>query len=111
MEPVILIRQEDATHELLAATDYCIGIEEKRIYTHRWITVHPDDLLLFYTDGLTEAEAPGGEFFGRERVLEILRAKQENGTSDILKEILNALKRFLGEKTLSDELSLLLIKF
>ena len=111
VEPPVLFRSADGEHELLMATDYCIGIEEKKEYVDREVSIKAGDLLFFYTDGLTEAESSDGDPYGKERAIAIIKKNREKSSKEILIEIVKDLKDFLKEKMLSDEMSLLLIRF
>ena len=55
----------------------------------------PGDQIVFYTDGVTEAENPAGEPFGLKRLDEVL-ANCAVGAGDLLKEVLRELDAFTG---------------
>ena len=42
-------------------------------YRETAVTLEPGETLVLYTDGLTEARGPGGEFYGAERLREVVR--------------------------------------
>lgn len=70
----------------------------------------PNDILLFYTDGLTEAENKQGEFFGEERLKGLLQQNAELGVNEITSEIYKKVYQFIGGGELLDDISLLIIK-
>jgi sigma-B regulation protein RsbU (phosphoserine phosphatase) len=67
----------------------------------------PGDLALFYTDGITEARSPAREFFGIERLDEILCNLPDPITTDAAVEgIAKAVARFEGDGTPADDQTL-----
>jgi serine phosphatase RsbU (regulator of sigma subunit) len=58
--------------------DWKCGVEE--------VSLRPGDVLLIYTDGITEAPDPAGEEFGESRLLEILRSRPRAPVEALLKD-------------------------
>ncbi len=71
----------------------------------------PGDILLLYTDGITEAKNENNEEFGYERLRELVKANYDQSPEEIERVILNELTTFCGTKPPSDDLTLLVIKF
>ena len=63
-----------------------------------------------YTDGLSEAFAQDGEFFGEKRIMDTLNNTAGQSADDVLKAIENKLDEFVGEEMQSDDLTLLLLR-
>ncbi len=53
-----------------------LGILEDMTWEQRTVQLVPGDMLVLYTDGVTDAEDRKGTFFGPERLLEVVRAKK-----------------------------------
>jgi sigma-B regulation protein RsbU (phosphoserine phosphatase) len=72
--PPRVLRSRDRTVTSLdGAATFPLGlVDEPHSHTEETITLTPGDLALFYTDGITEARSPGGEFFGVERLDQLL---------------------------------------
>ncbi len=74
------------------------------------ITMQPGDILICYTDGVTEAMDAAGDLFGEAR----LRAAVEsnaNGSADVvLNAIVEAVSSFTGELPQSDDLTIFVMK-
>jgi sigma-B regulation protein RsbU (phosphoserine phosphatase) len=66
------------------------------------------DILLVYTDGLTEAEAHSGEMFGEERVKEIILREASSGSEQMLKSMLGALEIFTANKPQTDDITIVI---
>ena len=74
------------------------------------LTIEPDAWLLLYTDGLTEARAPSGEFFGLERIVEIVKEHEGNSAQRLVNRLYSRIRKFTRER-ISDDFSLLAVKF
>ncbi len=86
-----------------------LGLSPSMMYGERKIQLNKGDLFVLYSDGLTEAKNERGEFFGKERLMEVLQ--QASGTSErIGAVILSAVHRFVGKETLSDDLSVIVLQ-
>jgi serine phosphatase RsbU (regulator of sigma subunit) len=68
-----------------------LDVGELTIRSH---LLQPDDRLLFYTDGLTEARAPDGSLFGVERLVETV--ERARGDTHVLAEAVRRLMHTLG---------------
>jgi sigma-B regulation protein RsbU (phosphoserine phosphatase) len=71
--------------------------------------LEPGDLLLFYTDGVTEAHGPGG-LFGAGRLAEVVTQSKSRG-SLLLDRILEATLDFSAGRPVEDDITLVLAEF
>ncbi len=76
--PPIWLCGEKRTVELLRRTGPALGIIEDLAMEERTIALAPDDFLLLYTDGITEAFSPGEEAYGEERLQQALKTSRIN---------------------------------
>jgi sigma-B regulation protein RsbU (phosphoserine phosphatase) len=74
------------------------------------IDVGPGDLLIFYTDGVTEAMNASHQLFGEERLQATVKANIETSAQDILDAIVDAVRAFTGDTAQSDDLSLFVVR-
>ncbi|MGE5262992.1 MAG: SpoIIE family protein phosphatase [Acidobacteriota bacterium] len=81
-----------------------ISIEEHQA------TLAEGDLLLMYTDGITEAMNAEDEEFGAERLADIVAANGHRGAEIVVEEIVRAVKEFTGGGPNSDDLTIVSIK-
>jgi len=70
----------------------------------------PGDVIVFYTDGLTEAEDPAGEQFGLERLLALVRGNSELSAERIMKNVFDSAVDFHGEAGFDDDVTILVVK-
>lgn len=72
-------------------------------------SIAPGDALVAYTDGVTEARAPDGAFFGEERLLELLHDLAAAPAATIVERVVAEVGAFRGGAEPSDDLTLLVI--
>ena len=70
----------------------------------------PDDVILLYTDGVTEAENPQQEQFGVEALIETLTKYHELGAQEILDHVMKDVYDFIDGSTIHDDISMMVIK-
>ncbi|QUS61945.1 SpoIIE family protein phosphatase [Synechocystis sp. PCC 7339] len=109
-EPVFIV---DANHQLkakLTSTGPAVGMLPDLEFKTGAVILEPGDLLLSYTDGVTEAKSPAGNFFGKEKLLEAL-GSQFNSVDQLMLNIKNSLGEHMGEAEQFDDITLLAVKF
>ena len=103
----LLIRRSEVRH--LARGGMLLGAIEGASYEEERVQLEPGDLLLFFTDGLTEAEDSTGEPFGEDRLREAAIAVLDLGCSDIVKHIHQTVVGFSGA-SLADDFTVVALK-
>ena len=84
--PPLLFRKNGAL-EPLHTRGLILGFQPTIRYAGEEVTLAPGDLLLLYTDGVTEAQGPDGEEFGEERLSELVRGSGQVSAADIAQRI------------------------
>jgi PAS domain S-box-containing protein len=74
------------------------------------VPLHSGDVMVAYTDGITEAMNCAGVAFGIGRLSEAVRTSHQKPASAIREAVLNSLKKYIGGQDLLDDVSLLVIK-
>jgi len=69
------------------------------------ISLESGDRLVFYTDGLTEAESPDGERFSVDRVKKLLAEDRESDVEQWTEALLESVRRWRGRIELQDDLT------
>ena len=69
-----------------------------------------NDMLVFYTDGVTEASNEEGEEFSSERLLDLLRTLRNCSAKGVNEGIVSSIERFTGENQIADDLTLITVK-
>jgi hypothetical protein len=70
----------------------------------------PNDLLLVFTDGLTEAVGPGGEQFGAGRAVQIATSVRDKSAGEIVAGLMNAVREFRHSSTQTDDITVAVIR-
>jgi phosphoserine phosphatase RsbU/P len=94
--------------ESLGATGLPLGVDIGIEVENVVVTLDPGDLLLFYTDGVTEATAPDGELYGDERLRSLFMAHADEEPGAIRDAILASVREFAPVQR--DDITLLLLK-
>jgi sigma-B regulation protein RsbU (phosphoserine phosphatase) len=107
-----LIRRRAATGgaEVLHGDDLPLGFRDGALYNQQTIAFESNDLLVLFSDGVTEARNPAGESFGQDRLIQCI---QSNGTAEpaeLTKVIRNAVFAFAESNSLTDDLTCVVIR-
>jgi len=92
--------------EKLPASSYPLGILGSATYEEGALDLEPGDVVVAYSDGLTEANNDAGEEFGMQRLEAALPSLRKLPPEEIGAGILRHVDRFLGDARLTDDLSL-----
>ena len=111
--PPLIWRRQGHTVGRLDAPGLLIGLQPEADYGCEQVQLEPGDVLLYYTDGVTEASGVGGERFDEERLMRALGAICKGGSSaqEILDQLFARLDRFVGVgRQLEDDASAVVLK-
>lgn len=110
--PGPLMFRPAAVKPLEPDTSLPFGVEEDEDYHVQELTADPElQALLFYTDGLVEAEAADGDMLGVERLVEQLTPLKSQAADDILAATLTTVRTHVSRARLTDDMTLLAIAF
>ncbi|MGB6458912.1 MAG: SpoIIE family protein phosphatase [Candidatus Acidiferrum sp.] len=84
--PIVLHR--DGSHERLHAGGGVLGVFPNQKFTTGTAQLAPGDRVILFTDGVTEASEAGGEEFGEERLLHVLREHHAEAAGSLQDKIL-----------------------
>jgi sigma-B regulation protein RsbU (phosphoserine phosphatase) len=111
--PPLIWRRQRQQVERLDAPGLLIGLQAEAEYGCEQTVLEPGDVLLCYTDGVTEAAGIGGERFEEQRLLTSLQeaCRAGLGAQAILDQLFARLDRFVGnDRPLQDDASLVVLK-
>jgi sigma-B regulation protein RsbU (phosphoserine phosphatase) len=75
-------------------------------YSESHVDLEPNDLLLWYTDGITEPENAYGEMFGDQRLIETVQRNFNKPEEQILQSVVEAVLAWTGAGELQDDMTL-----
>jgi phosphoserine phosphatase RsbU/P len=106
--PAFIYRAADGTIDELASTSLILGMFDFATFEATPIEVRPGDVLLAYSDGLTEAENVQEEMFGEDRVKEIIRREAPAGTDRLHDALIASIAEFTRGRDQSDDITLVI---
>jgi serine phosphatase RsbU (regulator of sigma subunit) len=107
---VISLRRGKDSIERLRPTGMALGVDEQARWRQKEVRLGPGDLLVLYTDGITEAQNPQGAFFGEDRLLEVVLSKAGSSAEEIRDALLEEARRFVGGSAQQDDVALIVIR-
>jgi len=96
--------------ETVRAEGFPLGLFPNASYDEMSVTTEPGDVILFFSDGILDAENAQGEMYGQERLNELLCARREHSAQEIADAILSDVARFLGEMDHFDDETVIVLK-
>ncbi|MFN3431050.1 MAG: PP2C family protein-serine/threonine phosphatase, partial [Candidatus Sericytochromatia bacterium] len=109
----------DKVIEFPAAGGFPLGVREKSKYIAQEIQLHPGDVLVFFTDGVTEAQAPERpsdatvephEMFETDRLQALVAANRHRSAHEIHQAIQEAVETFVEGGPQTDDITLVVLK-
>jgi len=94
----------------LTAEGRLLGLVEEVRLEEVEVNLGPGDLLVLYTDGITDANSPAGEFFGVERLRETVFAADGLNAQGLCDLIFEQVDRFQAEAVQHDDMALLVVE-
>lgn len=87
-----------------------LGIVEETSWEQGEVTLNPGDVLVAYTDGVTEAQNEGEEFYEEVRLVSEIQSQLGRSAQKIREAVVGDLKEFVGEAPQFDDMTLMIIK-
>ncbi len=98
------------TVKTLDPTGGILGILRQQKFGLENVRMQKGDIMVLYTDGITEAMNDNDEFFGEERIIEIVRKNHKRSAKDINLLILEAVQKFASDSKYTDDRTIVVIK-
>lgn len=113
-EPIIVYHAKETTCELVKAEGIAIGIDRGPVFNNSIREVNtqmnPGDIIVLYTDGITEAINQKQEEFGINNLMDAIRISSSETASGIVNNIQERISRFTGNIPQQDDLTLVVLK-
>jgi phosphoserine phosphatase RsbU/P len=106
--PPILVH--DGKYSRLEVNGMVVGAFPFAQYGESHVRLEPGDLLVLFTDGISEPENEYGEMFGEERIAELVTRHADQEDGHIVDEIMNAVQQWTGSDELQDDMTIVLIR-
>jgi sigma-B regulation protein RsbU (phosphoserine phosphatase) len=107
LQPVLF---RDGAATLLDVNGTVVGAFPFSKYEESKLELRPGDLLVCYTDGVTEPENEYGEMFGEERLIELVAKNVDRDEAQIIEAVMERVREWTGVPELSDDMTILLAR-
>ncbi len=87
-----------------------LGLAPSQRYRPLEAVLNPGDVLVCYSDGLSEAFNKSKEQFGEERIKAVIQATGQQSAQMMGEALLQSVRSFIQDQSLSDDLSLIIVK-
>jgi len=105
-----ILRHANGEMEYLTEGGIALGMFENSKYEERPLGLNSGDVIVFYTDGVTEAKNDKEEEFGTERLKRAIHDSHQLSATQIQENIYKAVKDFTGGSPQEDDLTMIVIK-
>ena len=113
-EQPLVIRAATGEIDLLQSTGLAVGLDDGELFDEMLdegeTTMRSGDLLVLYTDGITEAVNPNGEEFGRDRMAAALQRDLDRPLAEVVKTVDRYVRNFCVLAPRHDDRTLLLVR-
>ncbi len=103
-------RRDEHKLDLIEGENMPLGVLEDEVLLEISVSFGPGDVFLFYSDGVTEAQSPAGEFFGEKRLAELVKTNSDLSASELVESVCNETRAFSGSDTFRDDLTIVGVK-
>ncbi|MCW5852827.1 MAG: SpoIIE family protein phosphatase [Anaerolineae bacterium] len=108
--PPLMYRPATDQAEYLTSHGIVLGAIEPIHLEEQCTEMEPGDVLVLYTDGVTEAINMAEEDFGEERLAQVVRQAHHQSPADIINSIISAVTAHAGDMEQFDDFALVVIK-
>jgi phosphoserine phosphatase RsbU/P len=109
--PPWLIPAGGEARQLEGTRGFMVGMFEEARFDCTETTIDPGDTIIVHTDGVTDAENPDGETFGKARLAELIRSMREPTAGGATKRVIEAVQAFTAGAPQADDITLLAVRF
>ena len=108
--PPVHYRPTTDTWQKLDSTGGFLGLLEHQKFGVENIRMHPGDVLVLYTDGITESRDKDDNFYGEDRLFDVIKRNHDCTPEEIAYSIIESIQKFTRDSDFSDDQTLVIIK-
>ena len=108
--PAPVVLRTDAGIELLSEGGPILGVVSHADYENGSTVLHPGDMLLAYSDGISECRNPSGAEFGMQGMMRAVRTITSGSAASTLFSLLAEIENFTEHHQREDDIALLVVK-
>ncbi len=103
-------RADEKRYSFLEGKNLPLGMEEQATYFPQVVSLQKDDIFLFYSDGVTEAENPKGECYGPERLAKLVAGNNQLQPQELLEKVNKEVAGFTENSTFDDDFTCIAVR-
>jgi serine phosphatase RsbU (regulator of sigma subunit)/DNA-binding NarL/FixJ family response regulator len=107
--PILFSNQKGKPLDKLARTGMALGVSEDATWQQKMLKLSPGDLLVMYTDGITEAHNREGSFYSEARLQDSIRDHRQRPADEILNTVLGEVNKFTQDAPDQDDMALVVL--
>ena len=108
--PAYLFRSATGKIERLVSDLYALGMFDFASFQSSPLCLHQGDVLVVYSDGLTDARNQQDEMFGEERLLTLIRQQAPSGSQELEQKLLKAIQEFTQDVPQTDDITFVVVE-
>lgn len=108
--PILRIRKSDGAIEDIRTPNLALAVQAATRYTEETVYLERGDILILYTDGITEAANNKAEQFGIDRLKELLSDTERPSAEGLSNSILASVRAFTINKEFVDDATIVVVK-
>jgi len=108
-EPPLVVRRDSVAW--LETGGPVLGLLTIATYEFETVGLEPGDLVIVCSDGVTEARNRGGDEFGRDRLVEVVRDRHGAKPEVVLEHLIGAVKQFSEGAAQADDVTALVLRY
>ena len=109
--PPLIVGVDESVKMLPVDSNLPLGLDKDYIFTNQSLQLHYNNILLLYTDGVTEVEDDEKQQFGEQRLMKVVENNIHTYSKKIIEEIIKASESHRAMASPSDDFTLLAIRF
>jgi sigma-B regulation protein RsbU (phosphoserine phosphatase) len=109
--PSPILMRKDAVEEAFTEGSFPVGLVPEAEFTTSTVQLEPDDTLVLFSDGVTEAMDPDEELYGVGRLRAVMEGKRDLPLDEIQKTVLESVENFARGARQADDLTVLVVRY
>lgn len=108
--PPVIVKPNMTTELLESTGGVALGVMQDFKYQENTVALEPGSMIVFYTDGVVEAEREDKELFEMDRFCQILQSNTFKDAEEVTNEVFSKVKEFAGGNPQSDDITCLVLR-
>jgi serine phosphatase RsbU (regulator of sigma subunit) len=112
--PILHVKASTGNVDVLQPEGMGLGLTKSKIFDNKIseikLSITEDDLFFLYTDGIVEALNQAHQFYGTEKLIEVIKEQKDNSASKVVNNVTRSVNRFIGAAKQHDDMTLMAIR-